>query len=710
MLAVLDRVRQDTAELNHWLGDRRAREARARYNALAPDAPPAVRFEATLRVAEHELRLGNEDRAIARFEEALALFGALDANSDRQLVAAFRLGVAHMRAGETENCVDRHVAEACILPIRGAGVHRERQHAEAATRVFGEVAANTSRSTLLHLQAVWLLNLAHMTLGTYPDGLARDQRIPPEVFGSQESFPRLRNAAPELGVATFGLSGGAVLDDLDGDGRLDLFTTTFDTAGEAQYFHNTGEGFEKRSEEANLAGLYGGLNVVSGDVDNDGDLDLFVLRGAWLEAAGRYPNSLLRNETDQARPGRTSFIDVTFDAGLGEEHFPTQTAAFADFDNDGDLDLFVGNEHGESSTGLRGEAPSFEAPSQLFRNQGDGTFVDIAEEAGVAVRAFVKGAVWGDVDGDRYPDLFLSVLGGANHLFRNRGDGTFEDIATRAGVKEPANSFPTWFWDYDGDGHLDLYVSSYRGSADSVGLVAASYFGAEVPWESARLYRGDGRGRFVDVAQRVGLERLHLPMGSNFGDIDSDGWLDFYLGTGYPDYEGLMPNVLYHNEAGQRFRDVTWPAGVGHLQKGHGVAFGDWDRDGDIDLFAQMGGAFPGDAYRDAFFENPGFKNHWLEVELVGVRSNRSAIGARIRADILEGGAGRSIYRWVTSGGSFGCNPLRQTIGTGRATRIERLEVYWPTSDVTEVFENVAVDRSVRLLEGSGELVAARVG
>ena len=234
--------------------------------------------------------------------------------------------------------------------------------------------------------------------------------------------------------------------------------------------------------------------------------------------------------------------------------------------------------------------------------------------------------------------------------------------------------------------------------------VAASYFGAEVPWDLPRLYRGNGRGGFDDVSRAAGLERLHLPMGSNFGDIDSDGFLDFYLGTGYPDYEGLMPNVLYQNVDGRRFRDVTWPAGVGHLQKGHGVAFGDVDRDGDVDLFAQMGGAFPGDGFGDALFQNPGFGNHWIELELIGTRSNRAALGARIRVDTIEEGRRRSIHRHVSSGGSFGCNPLRQMIGLGKASSIERIEVVWPTSGLTSTLDEVAMDRAYLLTEGEQTL------
>jgi len=146
---------------------------------------------------------------------------------------------------------------------------------------------------------------------------------------------------------------------------------------------------------------------------------------------------------------------------------------------------------------------------------------------------------------------------------------------------------------------------------------------------------------------------------------------------------------------------VTVAAGMGHLQKGHGVAFGDIDNDGDQDVFEEIGGAFPGDQFGDALFENPGFGNRWLTIHLVGVRSNRSAIGARIRLDVIENGSPRSIYAWVNSGGSFGASSLRQEMGIGKAQRIERLEVYWPTTDTQQRFENVAADQFIEITEGA---------
>jgi hypothetical protein len=160
-----------------------------------------------------------------------------------------------------------------------------------------------------------------------------------------------------------------------------------------------------------------------------------------------------------------------------------------------------------------------------------------------------------------------------------------------------------------------------------------------------------------------------------------------------------MPNLMYHNRGGKSFADVTTAGGFGNLQKGHAVLFADLDRDGDQDVFEQMGGALAGDKFHDALYLNPGFGNRWLALELIGVRSNRSAIGARIRIDVKEKGVTRSIYKWVNSGGSFGASPLEQTVGLGKAERIESLEVYWPTSDVTQTFTDVPLNGSLRLRE-----------
>jgi hypothetical protein len=696
MLAALAEIAERTSDENDWLGDAEFRRARARFAALPEDASAHARWRAHTEVAKHESRLGNEAAAIEHFRSAYRLLPELKDRIAPSWVnyTVFRLAVSHMRLGETQNCCQRGASESCILPIRGDGIHTKPEGSKQAIKYLREVFEASQPQSAFRLKARWLLNIAYMTIGGYPEDVAPDVLIAPAVFESEEAFPRFHNVAGELGLDTFSLCGGLIVDDFTGDGYFDILTSTHDTRAGMHFFKNMRDGsFSEQTEKAGLAGLYGGLNLVQADYNNDGKLDVFVPRGAWYATAGQHPNSLLKGR------GNGTFVDVTFDAGLGRARYPTQTAAWADYDNDGDLDLYVGNEHSGAVT----------APCQLHRNGGDGTFTDVAREARVENLRFTKAVVWGDYDNDRWPDLYVSNLGAPNRLYRNNGDGTFQDVAPRLGVTRPIQSFPAWFWDFDNDGALDLYVSSYNGERDAVATVAASYLGKRVEQESACLYRGDGRGGFDEVASQRGLHRVTLPMGSNFGDLDGDGFLDFYLGTGYPDYEALMPNVMYRNISGQRFQDVTFAGGFGHLQKGHAISFADIDHDGDQDVFEQMGGNYPGDKFRDALFENPGFGNRWLALQVVGDRSNRSAIGARIHVEVTEAGRRRSIYKHVNSGGSFGANPLRQTIGLGRASRIDQLEVYWPTTDRMQTFREVPMDQFLRITEGEDRFVTLKL-
>ena len=189
-------------------------------------------------------------------------------------------------------------------------------------------------------------------------------------------------------------------------------------------------------------------------------------------------------------------------------------------------------------------------------------------------------------------------------------------------------------------------------------------------------------------------------MGCNFGDLDNDGYLDSYIGTGDPGLASLMPNRMFRNAAGQFFQDVTTSGGFGHLQKGHGVAFGDIDHDGDQDVFAVMGGAFTGDIAPNVLFENPGHGNHWIKLKLEGVRSNRAAIGARIKVSLNTKNGSRDVYATVTSGSSFGASSLRQEIGLGQANSIRAIEIAWPAGGDVQVFQNVAMDQFLHIREG----------
>ena len=672
MVAELERVAERSATENIYTGTDLLAAERAELVDLPVDAEAAIRVRLGQLIGRDDLRLGRNQEAVDRLEAAYSLAG-----SD-SVEEVFALAVANLRRAESENCVVHRDPMNCILPIQGGGIHRNQASARNAVRLLNKVLERQPN----HLTARWLLNLAAMALGEYPDTVGEAFRIPPSRFESEAEFPRFPEVAATLGLDTISLSGGVIADDFNDDGWLDVVVSDWNPDGQLRYFQNGGDGtFADRTNDAGLIGLLGGLNLVQADYDNDGDLDILVLRGAWLEEAGRgYPNSLLRND------GQGRFRDVTWEAGLASEHFPTQTAAWADYDSDGDLDLYVGNEY---------------YPSQLFRNDGAGKFRDVAREAGVTNDDFAKAVVWGDHDADGDPDLYVSNFGGPNRLYVNQGDGTFADAAADLDVELPLKSFPAWFWDYNNDGILDLFVSGYEWN---VADVAAEYFGLPArSTELDRLYRGDGEGGFTEAGSTTGAARITQPMGSNFGDIDNDGFLDYYLGTGYPAYEGLMPNRLFRNQAGDRFLDVTTAAGVGHLQKGHGVAFADFDHDGDLDLFVELGGAFLGDAYANAVFENPGFENRWLAVSLEGAESNRSAIGARIRADFSDRGERRSIYRWVNSGGSFGANPLRQHLGLGQAERVEMLEIHWPASGRTQRFHRVPVNRHIAIAEDASD-------
>jgi hypothetical protein len=268
------------------------------------------------------------------------------------------------------------------------------------------------------------------------------------------------------------------------------------------------------------------------------------------------------------------------------------------------------------------------------------------------------------------------------------------------------SSFPTWMFDYNNDGFLDIFVSAY---GDNNLAVAADYVRnarGEALGGQPRIYRNNGNLTFTDVSLSMGLRDNVFTMGCNFGDLDADGYLDFYLGTGNPLYSSTVPNKMYHNIGGKRFEDVTGPGGFGQIQKGHGVAFGDLDRDGDEDIFESVGGAFDGDIFDNILFENPvGQDNSWIVIQFQGVQSNRLAIGARVKVTVKRPGGKRSFYRTVGTGGSFGSSSVQQEIGLGDATAIEEIEVIWPIRALTkQVFRDVAMNKYVHITEGDTEV------
>jgi hypothetical protein len=587
-------------------------------------------------------------------------------------------GVAALRRGEADNCVACCTGSSCIFPLSSDAVHLRPSGSREAIGWFTKYLE--LRPDDLGIQ--WLLNVACMTLGEYPGRVPQRYLIPLGPFQSDGGVGRFENIAASVGLDARGpnMSGGSIVDDFTGDGLLDVFYSTKDPTQGCALFVNRGDGkFDDQSARAGVVSQVGALNCNHADYDNDGKLDVLLLRGGW--ETPRRP-SLLRNVGD----GR--FVDVTVAAGLCVP-IASQAAAWADFDGDGYVDLYMVGEY-------RTATPDARNRGRLYHNNGNGTFTDVAESAGVCNDRWAKGVTWGDYDDDSRPDLYVSNQGQGNRLYHNNGDGTFTDVAERLGVTEPNYSFSCWFWDYDNDGRLDIYAT---GSRATLAQIVQSQLGRPTEGERPRLYHNEG-GRFSDVTNDAGLDRVWLPMGSNFGDIDNDGFLDFYLGTGSPPYSYLVPNVLLHNVGGRRFEDVTISSGTGHLQKGHGISFADWDRDGDVDIFLESGGATPGDKAHNVLFRNPGHGNHWLTLKLVGTRANRAAIGARVRLEVTGQEGPRSVCRVIGGTSSFGDNPLALTVGIGSAEVVAAVEINWPGSGTRQTARGLPLDRAVELIEG----------
>jgi hypothetical protein len=683
---------------------------RGRAKLLADLAPLA---QEPVRSAEQAIQISRLQTWIAalhmyegEFEEATAWFGKAMASAEYpgvppQLGANIRAaqGIAALRRGETENCIACLGPSSCIVPIAKDAVHQFPSGSREAISHFS--AYLTERPDDLGVR--WLLNIAYMTLGEYPDAVPSQFRLQPDCFRSSIDIGRYRNIAPLVGLNVRGpnMAGGSIFDDFNGDGLPDVFTTSKDFDHGAYLFINKGDGtFEDRSDAANLKGQPFAVNCTQADYDNDGDLDVIIIRGGWEKSARL---SLLRNR------GNGVFDDVTEMAGMTAA-IPCHSAAWRDFDNDGLIDLYVCGEFVSGfQEGLVGSGESLDqndsnSRCRLYRNNGDGTFIDVADRAGVLNDRYAKGAAWCDYNDDGWPDLYVSNMGADNRLYRNNGDGTFTDIAGPAGVLEPKFSFSCWFWDYDNDGSFDLFVTGYNASMNNF---VSNALGESAPGERPRLFRNLGKDNgFRDVTAEVGLDRIYLPMGSNFADVDEDGYLDMFLATGRPAYSVLVPKVLLKNVGGQRFEDVSFSTGTSHLQKGHGVSFADWDDDGDLDLFVQMGGAVPGDRANNVLFQNPGHGRHWLKVKLVGTKTNRAAIGTRVRVDVKNAdGSIRAIHREISSGSSYGGNSLVAMFGLGEGKVISSVTVQWPTSRTTQVFRDVHVDRTIEITEGQDKIV-----
>ena len=499
------------------------------------------------------------------------------------------LGLAYLHKAGMDSGVFREPGTLCLFPPRDGAAYREAGDVEKAIPYFLKFLEDKPQD----LEVRWLLNLAYVALGRYPSGVPEKYLVPASAFESKDDIGRFTDVAGRAGVNVFSLAGGVIVDQFSPDGSLDLITSSMDVCEPLHYFKYNGNGtFIERTNEAGFADQLGGLNIIQADYDNDSCMDILVMRGG-LEFAMR--RSLLHNNCNG------TFTDVTARSHIGDVATSTQTA------------------------------------------------------------------VWADVDNDGWPDIFVN--------------------------------------------------SYYISNDESV----RTYLGLPHNAETSKLFRNLGNGTFRDVTAEVGLDKVWMPMAANFGDVNNDGYLDMYLGMGSPSFAALFPHELLLNKDGKSFVSVTASSGTGELHKGHGIAFADIDRDGDEDIVAEIGGAVPADRHALRLFENPGQGSDWINVRLVGVKSNRAAMGAQIKVvvgqDGQDGRVGqvgrqvgrvgpaseqtRSIYRTVGSGGSFGANPLEQHIGLGKSARILSIEIWWPATKTRQTFANVAKNQFIEITESA---------
>ncbi len=614
-----------------------------------------------------------------RIEKAETLYRELSIlhPDDAELIKSF--GVLLMSHGRIVNCPNQ--MDVCQYPFVHPHVEPESTH--RALELFiraDELAPSWSTK--------WLIHLAKVAISRQTNAYQSLDKAPADLL-----VPELNEDASRAGVAKVDLGRGNLVADMDGDGWLDIITAS--TNYPLGYFKGIGNrSFVDRTVESGLARINNGFILAAADIDNDGDLDLYVSRNAFY---GQMPNIMLRND------GTGHFTDITAFSGTGNSGAGF-VAAFADYDTDGDLDLFVANMSSPLPYGGGAIADIYGRHSNvLYRNTGNGKFEDVTEQAGLLNVDSHLGATWGDIDEDGDPDLYVTTFFGFNHLYINQGDGTFVDRAKERGVTAPWASFSGWFFDYDNDSHLDLLVPANMPTE----LVAQYLVSREEPklTQTMRLFKGDGQGYFVDVTEQAGLQIAASAMGANWGDINNDGYADFYLGTGGPPMEQLEPNLLLLNRGDGTFWNASDATRSGFLQKGHGVAFADLDGDGWQDLYVSLGGAWLVDTARNVLLWNNPPANlevgHFLKVLLRGRQSNSHGVGARITVKIGQ----REIVREIGSGGGFGKNPLMAHFGVKNSHQIDELQVIWPGRVTVQTFRNIPANQTVIIDEGNSCLI-----
>ena len=425
---------------------------------LAGPLPLDVRMQMRARLVMELTNAGRPADALAALAELERDARESDPQGWQRYQAGARLvaATAYLRLAEDQNCHVTHNRDACLLPIQGGGIHRLRDGAEGAVRALQEVLTLSPGS----LRARWLLNIAHMTLGNYPSGVSRDFLIPPDVFASGYPLRRFDNVSADVGLDLLGIAGGAILEDFDGDRRLDVMWSSMGFTDQMRFMRNRGDGtFEDRTARPGSPGEVGGLNMIQADYNNDGYPDVLVLRGGWLGSEGQFPMSLLRNNGDGTLhrcDESGGLVAVRADADRRVVRLRWRRMARP-----------LRRQRVERSGGSRRSARTRPVRA-LIATTATARSPRVARKAGVDIVGFVKGVVSGDYNNDGRPDLYVSVWAARNLLLRNDGPAAgaggmalHRCRGQQPACSEPLASFATWFFDYDNDGWLDLYVAGY---------------------------------------------------------------------------------------------------------------------------------------------------------------------------------------------------------------------------------------------------------
>lgn len=590
----------------------------------------------------------NPEGALSQYESILSVTPNSEKAQAGAAASRLRLGDFTRAASGLKSLLQTNPEDPYLSFLYATTLHWMNDLAPAIEAYQRSIDVLPSGSPLRSVR-LWNLRIAYIALhGEYPGDLPQSQVINVNT-AKNVTTTNFIDLGKQMGVDKVDRGRGAGWGDLDGNGSLDLFTVGINTP-HGLYLRESNS-FIEAEKRSSLDEIIGGWAVAIADYNNDGDLDVYVTRDAW-EGAKR--NSLYSNN------GFAVFTDLADETGVLDED-DSFTAAWGDVNSDGLLDLYVAN-------GVTGSG----SPNKLFLNQDGEFFNERASKWLVNDTGNSLGVAMGDYDRDGDLDIYVSNVSGPNKLYRNEGH-SFTDITKYAKVESPLNgSYIPLFFDSDSDGDLDLFVSAMSYYEDVVESIESS---GETYRNPAHLYRNDGNDVFFQRAADAGIARSFGAMGAGAGDLDNDGVADLYLANGGPLMARFEPNALFLRREDD-YVEVGQQAGVANLGKGHGVAFADINEDGALDIYLGSGGHYPGDVWANSLYINQNSSNSGISVKLDGAGNNKFAVGANV---VVHSGKNYRLQRLDAGSGFGSTNSYALHFGLGTHGKVDSVYISWPT-------------------------------